>query len=442
LLASAKFAVAVIMVIAVACVIGTLLPQGAEATAYVERNPGAAARFVLFGRLGLTHIFSAWWFVGLLCVLASTVMVCSTRRLATVKHVRGFAQRRALGSMLTHLSILFILSGAVVRGIWGEKGSIEMREGETIARFEGARGVQPLPFALQLARFEIETDADVASPDVTPRETSPTLVVQWTERSLQATISAKEGTVKKLTPEGEAPSPNNTFQIEVMKYVPDFAVDTTTHEVTSRSTQPNNPAVLVAVNGPDYHNHRWVFAKYPDFAMHEDGSPIKASPLRFIYQHDDANSRALVSGPIKNFKSTFHLIEDGKFAGTGTAAVNRPLKVGGYTFYQTGYNPNDLSWTSLEVVRDPGVPLVYCGFGLLIAGLFVVFYLNPWLSRRTVAAGVSPAVEPGVPPGGLNVGVFSRVKSSSNVGKPCVVPGGKMPPSTASETLAATAEAI
>jgi cytochrome c biogenesis protein ResB len=391
LLASAKFAVAVIVVIAVACVAGTLLPQGAAAAAYVEKNPAAAERFALFARLGLTHVFSAWWFVGLLCVLATTVMVCSTRRFATVRRVRGFAQRRALGSMLTHLSILLILSGAVVRGVWGEKGYIELREGETIAQFEGPRGPQPLPFALHLARFEIETDAAPAGPEETPRKNPPTMVVQWTERALQAAISAEEGTVRELTPEGEVPSPRNTFRIEIVKYVPDFAVDTTTHEVTSRSREPNNPAVLVAVNGPDYHNHRWVFAKFPDFAMHEDGSPIKTSPLRFIYHHEDSAAPATIRGPVRNFKSTFHLIDNGESAGTGTAAVNHPLKFKGYTFYQSGYNPNDLSWTSLEVVRDPGVPLVYSGFLLLIGGLFVIFYLNPWLSHRSVAAGVPPA---------------------------------------------------
>jgi cytochrome c biogenesis protein ResB len=66
--------------------------------------------------------------------------------------------------------------------------------------------------------------------------------------------------------------------------------------------------------------------------------------------------------------------------------VNRPLTFKGYTFYQSGYDPNDLSWTSLEVVRDPGVRLVYLGFILLIGGLFTVFYLNPWLTLREVKA--------------------------------------------------------
>jgi A/G-specific adenine glycosylase len=49
-----------------------------------------------------------------------------------------------------------------------------------------------------------------------------------------------------------------------------------------------------------------------------------------------------------------------------------------------------------------------------------------------VAAGILPAVEPGFQPGGKSAGNFKPVKVSRNI------PGGKMPPSTAGETPAAT----
>jgi WD40 repeat protein/serine/threonine protein kinase len=53
-------------------------------------------------------------------------------------------------------------------------------------------------------------------------------------------------------------------------------------------------------------------------------------------------------------------------------------------------------------------------------------------TERPVAAGVSPAVEPGVPPGGKDVDNSERPESS------VASPGGKMPPSTAGETPATT----
>jgi A/G-specific adenine glycosylase len=53
-----------------------------------------------------------------------------------------------------------------------------------------------------------------------------------------------------------------------------------------------------------------------------------------------------------------------------------------------------------------------------------------------VAAGILPAVESGVPPGGKNIRIFNPVNISLNI------PGGKMPPSTAGETPAATMLAL
>jgi cytochrome c biogenesis protein ResB len=92
------------------------------------------------------------------------------------------------------------------------------------------------------------------------------------------------------------------------------------------------------------------------------------------------------AGPIKSFKSTLELVEGESVVGHRVVEVNSPFAFKGYTFYQSGYNPDDLSYTALQVVKDPGVPVVYSGFSLMIVGLFIVFYLNPWLDARRKAA--------------------------------------------------------
>jgi cytochrome c biogenesis protein ResB len=384
LLASVKFAVAVVIIIAAVCVIGTILPQGTDAAAFVEKNPAAADRMKLFAALGLTHVFFSRWFIALLCLLALSVMVCSTRRFATLRRTTGFAQRRALGSMLTHISILLILAGGVIRGIWGQKGYLELRKGQAAAQFAMDNGYHKLPFSIALADFEIETDAPKiarAAPGVTDPQTDDSLLVQWPEHNLTARIPIELNVERAVSPQGEPATAGNTFRITVLRYIPDFTVNTQTREVSSRSSEPNNPAILVAVNGPDYHNHAWVFARFPDFTMRTEGSD-KPDPLQLRYESRAAAGAAAPMGAVKNFKSTVNLIGAGAAAQTATVAVNHPLKYKGYTFYQTGYNPEDLSWTSLQVVRDPGVPVVYAGFALLIGGLFVVFYLNPWIESR------------------------------------------------------------
>jgi hypothetical protein len=370
-LASVKFAVAVVVVIAVACIAGTLLPQGADVAAYLRHNPAAGPRMALLGSLGLTHVFYSWWFIGLLCLLASTMMVCSSRRFNTVRRTTGYARGRAFGSMLTHISMLLILSGAVIRGVWGQKGYIELREGDTKAQFVVDDGERPLPFALHLSKFEVETYAQQDKPDAADGNR---LLIAWPDKNLQASLPIKL----------DVEQPFGDFRIKILKYVPDFVIDMTTKEVTSRSNEPLNPAILVAVDGPSYRNHRWLFAKFPDFVMHTpDGQPTGPCPLEMVYEDHAAARPRVVDGPIKSFKSTLDVVEGDTAVVQGRILeVNSPFSYKGYTFYQAGYNPDDLSYTSFEVVKDPGVTVVYAGFSLLIVGLFVVFYLNPWLNGR------------------------------------------------------------
>ena len=371
-LASVKFAVTVVVLIAVACLIGTLLPQGTEVVAYVRKNPSAAERMQFFDKLGLTHVFYSWWFIALLGVLASTVATCSMRRFATVRRTTGSVQRRALGSMITHISILLILVGGVIRGMWGEKGYIELREGQTQAQFQIDKRSKPLPFALQLADFKIETYAEGKRAD---QDRGDQILVEWPERKLRAQLPVQLDIQQSFA---------DSFRIRVLKYIPDFIVDMKTREVSSRSNEPNNPAILVEVVGPNYQNNRWLFARFPDFVMHTaDGHESGPSPIRMVYENSGApKTQAAVTGPIKSFKSTLRIVENNQVVQTRVVEVNSPFRYKGYTFYQSGYNPRDLSWTSLQVVRDPGVPVVYAGFCLMIAGLFIVFYLNPWIEAR------------------------------------------------------------
>jgi hypothetical protein len=366
LLASVKFAVAVVIVVAVVCVAGTILPQGADAARYVRKFPAAAERMQLFNTLGLTHVFASWWFIGLLCVLSASVATCSTRRFATVRRTKGYSRGRAFGSMLTHISFLLILGGAVIRGVWGQKGYVEFREGETVAQFMGERGPAPLPFAIHLQDFEIETYNQESTPS------RDAVLVSWPAKNLRAALPVKVDAEQQV----------GSFTLKVLRYLPDFVVDTDTKQITSRSDSPRNPAVLVAVNGPGYQNHRWLFARFPDMSMTASQGPNTGEcPLELVYISAAGQPRG-IAGPIKSFKSTLDIVDHNAVVLSKTIEVNSPLSYKGYTLYQSGYNPDDLSSTTLQVVKDPGVPVVYAGFGLMILGLSIVFYLNPWLNDR------------------------------------------------------------
>src|SRR6185436_7523329 len=103
------------------------LPQGAETAAFTEKHPAFANWLPLLRWFAFTNMFYSWGFITLLCALAASVVACTSRRITTI--------RRAVGSMITHVSILLILAGGVVRGVWGETGCIELRVGETKREF-------------------------------------------------------------------------------------------------------------------------------------------------------------------------------------------------------------------------------------------------------------------------------------------------------------------
>jgi len=74
----------------------------------------------------------------------------------------------------------------------------------------------------------------------------------------------------------------------------------------------------------------------------------------------------------------------GREAGLNTRAsvrVNHPITYRGFRIYQLGYNPDDPTWSALLLVRDPGVPVVFSGFGMLVVGLITTLYLAPLSAR-------------------------------------------------------------
>lgn len=71
-----------------------------------------------------------------------------------------------------------------------------------------------------------------------------------------------------------------------------------------------------------------------------------------------------------------------------TVAMNAPAKIGGYVLYQSSFGQDPETgrpFTVLSLSRDPGTTVLYVGFGALIAGLIVTFYISPQLRRREQA---------------------------------------------------------
>ncbi|MEI8140667.1 MAG: cytochrome c biogenesis protein ResB [bacterium] len=378
LLGSLVFALTVVLLLAMACIAGTLIPQGSQVESYLGR-PGGHQVLEVLSALGLTRVFYSWWFVGLLFALAASLMVCTGRRYRAIKSATGAARFRVIGSFITHVSLLLVLGGGVIRVIWGQKGMIQLHEGQVVNSAESPDGPMTLPFSIRLKKFELEFHK---TPGALPEATAEKLSVQWVEKNWEADFPIVLNVERPVVPADAAPGASPAFRLKVLRYVPDFMIDGTTGDVKSRSDAPNNPAVQVTVVGGGATNTQWVFARFPDFGGHASAGEVM--PLKFRYQAGSPTDMGR-QGPIKAFKSTIEVIENGAVMSTPTIAVNSPFSWGGFSFYQTSYNPDDLSWSALQVVRDPGIPVVYAGFILMMAGLTLVFCVGPWLGeqRRT-----------------------------------------------------------
>jgi hypothetical protein len=88
---------------------------------------------------------------------------------------------------------------------------------------------------------------------------------------------------------------------------------------------------------------------------------------------------------IRDYLSTLSVMDGGRTVLTKTIEVNAPLSYGGYSFYQSNYDPNRPGWTGLEVVRDPGMSLVYLGLMVLLAGVITVIFAVP--VRKKIKGG-------------------------------------------------------
>ena len=79
----------------------------------------------------------------------------------------------------------------------------------------------------------------------------------------------------------------------------------------------------------------------------------------------------------KRFVSAVSVYTQSGYTINDTILVNRPLSVEGWKIYQLSYDERLGRWSDLsvfELVRDPWLPAVYVGIGLLLIGVIGLFF--------------------------------------------------------------------
>lgn len=248
-----------------------------------------------------------------------------------------------IGSLLFHLSIIVLFIG----------GFIGSRFGYSVTRNLSSGQVATIPkrdFLLRCDWFKLEQNEDGSPKEYTsklailsPRDSSVILdkIIQVNVplsyggiRFYQSSYGLDDEGIKNLLvaitgpglPEtgwsGDIPYnkpfvlPGTAITALAFNYLPDFIIDMETKKASTRSSEPNNPAVKIILSkGKDTLYDHWAFFNIPD--QHAGKGPYKVQPAS----------------------------------------------------YEPSY------YTGIQVRENPGIPAIWVGIILMTFGIFAVFYI-------------------------------------------------------------------
>ncbi|MBM4024658.1 MAG: cytochrome c biogenesis protein ResB [Planctomycetes bacterium] len=284
--------------------------------------------------------------------------------------------------LLMHLGCILVLLGAM----WGSQGGHalakqlfgidkiprgrmgileQMQENRVLVA--DSNSTRELPFSVRLKDFRLE-------------HYEPGYLVIWTREGGSWRLPAREGQSLRLSDE--------LGTVTVRRVFKSFRIDMRGEErVAYEAPDGSNPALEVSVEIPGKPpGRRYVFEQTRGHTKPDD-------PLIMSY------SRA-----VRDYISELEIVQNGQVVAAKDIEVNHPLYYGGYHFYQHEYGVADLGeYTVLLVVSDAGLPLVFGGYALLMAGIFWHFWGQRLLRRSCVPArgrstGVPPMSTTGILP--------------------------------------------
>jgi len=399
---SVKLAIVLLIIITIASLLGTLIPQQRSPDEYFARYGQLAS---LFQKIQLTRLYQSWWFVALLCFFSLNIIICTLNRLSpklrkafrprleiepkeinalkikekfkqnmnltvarqelkrklSSRHYRIkeaekknkallVARKRILGFFgadVVHLGILIILAGGIISGLGRFKKNLTFSEGEVL-------DVPKANFNLRLDKFETEY-----YPGGNVKDWKSTL-----------TIFEKEKPVLTRVIEVNHPLSYKGFVF----YQSSYGYDWTNASLEIHVKKKNDSSFLkkieakvgetVSLEGEKISISLLHFI--PDFVINEKNEITTRSlqphnPAAFIEGWEE--NKKIFSGWIFTRFPDFSRIQSEREMDLSFELKN----------FRTG------QFSVIQAVRDPGVNFIWLGCGLLMIGLFLALY---WPSRE------------------------------------------------------------
>ena len=326
-------------------------------------------------------VFPGGYFIGGLLLIN---LICA--------HVYRFAFNfKKLGIQLAHSGLILLLLGELITGLLQTDNNMRLEEGETKQYSESFRDNE---LAI-LDKTNPAFDDVVAIPETRLADEG---TIQHPKLPFVVKVKAyyANATLQMGDPAGRPGAPVATQGIGARVQVQPLAL-------TYKPDERNLPAAFVEIVGPagsvgtwvvspvvgmpqtfSFEGHTWELV----FRFKRTYHPFTLTLLKF--SHDKYPGTEIP----KNFSSRVRVKgDDGRDDREVLIYMNNPLRHGGFTFYQAGFENND-KVTILQVVGNPGWLLPYIACIMMGLGLVIQFgqSLRSFTRKRTAAAATAAVV--------------------------------------------------
>ena len=279
ILCSVRLAVIIIVIMAVACVIGTIILQQKSPEEYVGRYGAGLAKF--FAAIQFTDIFHSYWFSFLLVLLCVNLGCCTVKRWRNKVLMIGF--------LVTHISIILILVGCVIDLLTGVKGGVNVYEGSSVDYYLTRADYQKVPLGFQVFcdDFMIEKHPPKYK-----------LITYVKDKDKQKAVSLKVG--KKIS------IPGTNYSATVKEFIADAEV---LHEPINVSDEPKNPALYIQFSAKGAVTAEgWLLAK--DHNWYNDNQ--RNLKIDYVWADNDEALERLANAAAKSTKPKLEISIEGK----------------------------------------------------------------------------------------------------------------------------------
>lgn len=317
--------------LALAAAAGSLLPQGEEGSFYLARYGDLFGRLITL--LGLDRVYHSGWFILAGGLLFLNLLACTARRASFA--ARQFRKRgqnpldrfTRLGSPVLHAGLLVLAAWIFLGAVYGKSFSCRVPEGEAAALTAAG-----FPFDLRVGRFAVEY-----YPDFQPRQYRTELTVVEDGREVYSkTIAVND--------------PLRYRGVKVYQASYGWTLEGTVEE--GGRGRPYRVFDRESLALDEAGEFLAVLSFLPDYAVREDGHPFSKTPL----PADPRVAYFVFRGR--------ELVATGTLAPGGKVALKEGLALS-FTRYRY--------FTGLQVRRDPGLPFVWSGCGMVLLGLALCY---------------------------------------------------------------------